>query len=187
MNSKLSIQNTAAKPLTTRRDLFHSLSNLMAAIGTTWIFALMLLIVADVIGRNFLNKPITGVAEFAARSVAAIVFLQLAAAIMAGKMTRSDFLLRLLLRWSPRAVSLLEVAFAIVGSFLFAALAYISWPELLQAWTINEFFGVQGVFTLPTWPFRALMVIGSAMASVAYLMTIPGLLQLQSFSQGESL
>lgn len=170
----------------TRRDPFHRLANLFAAIGTLWIFSLMLLIVADVVGRNFLNRPITGVAEFAARSVAAIVFLQLAAAIMSGKMTRSDFLLRLLMRWSPRAVTLLEIAFAIIGAFLFAALAYISWPEWMQSWAGDEFFGVQGVFTLPTWPFRALMVIGSVMASVAYLMTVPDLLQRQPRPQGTS-
>lgn len=167
-----------------RRDLFHRLSNLFAAIGTLWIFSLMFLIVADVVGRNFLNRPITGVAEFAARSVAAIVFLQLAAAIMAGKMTRSDFLLRLLMRWSPRAVTLLEVSFAIIGALLFAALAYISWPEWMQAWSGDEYFGVQGVYTIPTWPFRGLLVIGSVMASVAYLMTVPDLLQRAPGSTG---
>lgn len=187
MNHETDKPNIVSAIPTTHPDLFHRLSNLFAAIGTLWIFALMLLIVADVIGRNFLNKPITGVAEFAARSVAAIVFLQLAAAIMSGKMTRSDFLLRLLSRRYPQAVTMLEIAFAFVGAFLFAALAYISWPEWMQAWSSNEFFGVQGVYTLPTWPFRALMVVGSAMASVAYLMTVPDLLQRHPSTQGTSI
>ncbi len=88
-----------------QRHPFRRLANVLAAIGTLWIFFLMFLVVADVVGRNFLDSPITGVAEFAARSVAAIVFLQLAAAILSGKMTRSDFLLRLLARRSPRAVT----------------------------------------------------------------------------------
>ncbi len=79
-------------------------ANVLAAIGTAWIFVLMLLVVADVLGRNFLDAPITGVAEFAARSVASIVFLQLAAAICTGRMTRSDFLLRMLGRRSPGAM-----------------------------------------------------------------------------------
>lgn len=171
---------------TIHRDLFHRLSNLFSSIGTLWIFALMLLIVADVIGRNF-DKPINGVAEFAARSVAAIVFLQLAAAIMSGKMTRSDFLLRLLSRRHPQVVTMLEIAFAFIGALLFAALAYISWPEWMEAWSINEFFGVEGVYTLPTWPFRALMVVGSVMASVAYLMTVPNLLQRHPDTQGTSI
>ena len=53
----------------------------MASIGTVWTFLLMLLIVADVIGRSFLSLPITGVAEVAGQSVVAIVFLQLGAAV----------------------------------------------------------------------------------------------------------
>ena len=160
-----------------QRHPFRRLANVLAAIGTLWIFFLMFLVVADVVGRNFLDSPITGVAEFAARSVAAIVFLQLAAAILSGKMTRSDFLLRLLARRSPRTVTALEVAFALIGALLFAALAFISWPEWMAAWSGNEYFGVQGVYTIPTWPFRGLLVAGSLMASVAYLMTVPALLR----------
>ena len=80
-------------------------AHVLAAVGTVWIFVLMLLVVADVVGRNFLDAPITGVAEFAARSVASIVFLQLAAAICTGRMTRSDFLLRLIGHRSPAALT----------------------------------------------------------------------------------
>jgi TRAP-type C4-dicarboxylate transport system permease small subunit len=81
----------------------QGLANAMAAIGTVWIFLMMLLIVADVLGRNFFDAPITGVAEFAARSVASIVFLQLAAAVCSGRMTRSDFLLRIIGKRSAAA------------------------------------------------------------------------------------
>jgi len=66
----------------------------LSSIGTVWIAALMFLVVGDVIGRNFMNAPITGVAEIAARSVVAIVFLQVAHAIMQGRLTRADFLIR---------------------------------------------------------------------------------------------
>lgn len=141
---------------------------------------MMLMVVADVVGRNFLNLPITGVAEFAARSVASIVFLQLAAAICSGTMTRSDFVLRLLGKRSPVAVKALEILNVLVGCLLFLALAIISWPELIDAIDTQEFFGVQGVYTVPTWPFRALIVIGSMFAAVAYLLCIPGLLKTNS-------
>ena len=67
-----------------------SVANILSAIGTIWIGLLMVLIVLDVIGRNFLNAPITGVAEIAGRSVVAIVFLQIAAAVMQGRLTRAD-------------------------------------------------------------------------------------------------
>jgi TRAP-type C4-dicarboxylate transport system permease small subunit len=152
-------------------------ANVVAAVGTLWIFALMMLVVADVVGRNFLDKPITGVAEFAARSVASIVFLQLAACICGGRMTRSDFLLNIIGKRSPGAVRALEVANVVVGSLLFLALAAISWPELAQSFQDAEYIGVQGVFTVIAWPFRALIVGGSVFAAVAYAAAIPGLLR----------
>lgn len=166
------------------RHPLQPLFNVLAAIGTIWIFILMLLVVADVLGRNFLNMPITGVAEFSARSVAAIVFLQLAAAIGSGKMTRSDFLQRTLLRYFPKAVQSLEVIFQLLAAFVFSALAYISWPSFVQSYEALEFFGVQGVYTIPTWPFKGLLVVGSFMASMAYLLNIPSILRDSIYSTG---
>lgn len=163
----------------------QGLANVLAAVGTIWIFAMMLLVVADVLGRNFFDAPITGVAEFAARSVASIVFLQLAAAICSGRMTRSDFLLQFIARRSAAAVKALDVFNVVVGALLFAALAVMAWPELVEAYQTHEYMGVQGVLTVVTWPFRALIVLGSAVAAVAYLGCIPSLLR-QPSVQGVS-
>jgi TRAP-type mannitol/chloroaromatic compound transport system permease small subunit len=139
--------------------------------------------VADVVGRDFLDRPITGVSEFSARSVASIVFLQLAAAICSGRMTRSDFLLNLIGRRSPLAVTILEVLSALVGATLFAALALIALPECINSWNSNEFYGVQGVYSVPAWPFRGLIVAGSIAGSICYLLTIPGILRQHGQSQ----
>jgi len=154
-------------------------ANVMAAVGTVWIFLMMMLVVADVMGRNFFDAPITGVAEFAARSVASIVFLQLASAVCSGRMTRSDFLLRILGRRSPGAARALEVFNVVLGALLFLVLAAIAWPELTEAMQASEYFGVQGVYTVPTWPFRALIVLGSVFAALAYLWCIPALWRMQ--------
>ena len=149
----------------------------LASIGTVWIFLIMCLVVADVIGRDFLDKPITGVAEFSARSVASIVFLQLAAAVCSGRMTRSDFVMRLIGDRAPGVVTVLEVLNLLVGTALFALLAFIGWPELTQSWTSKEFIGVQGVVTMPAWPFRALLVFGAVVAALAYLLCLPATLR----------
>lgn len=150
-------------------------ANLMASVGTAWIFVIMCLVVADVVGRDFLNRPITGVSEFSARSVASIVFLQLAAAVCSGRMTRSDFLINLIARRSPLAVTVLDMFNALVGAALFAALAVISWPELRQSLATSEFYGVQGVYSVPAWPFRGLIVAGSLAAALCYLLSLPGI------------
>lgn len=149
--------------------LLGSVAAAMSAVGTAAIGALMLLIVADVVGRNFLNAPITGVSEIAARSVVAIVFLQVAAAILQRRLTRADFLVRRIERASPRAVALLEAVFCLAGAIVFALILWASWPKFAEAWRSAEFFGVQGVWTIPTWPFRGITVLGSGVAVLAAL------------------
>ena len=164
-------------PPSAKRHPLDMPADLLASVGTVWIFVIMCLVVADVIGRDFLNKPITGVAEFSARSVASIVFLQLAAAVCSGRMTRSDFLLNLISKRSPAAVTALDVLNALVGAALFAALAVIAWPELSNSWSTNEFYGVQGVYSVPAWPFRGLIIAGSVAAAICYVLSIPGILR----------
>jgi TRAP-type C4-dicarboxylate transport system permease small subunit len=141
----------------------------LSIIGTIWIALLMLVIVADVLGRNFFNSPITGVAEVAARSVVAIAFLQVSAAVLNGRMTRSDMLLRVFSHFSPRVTAALELLFALVGAMIFLAVAYAVWPDTVRAYNTNEYFGVRGVFTVPTLPFRVIIIIGAVFASLAYL------------------
>jgi TRAP-type C4-dicarboxylate transport system permease small subunit len=142
---------------------------MLSSIGTIWIAVLMLLVVADVIGRNFLNSPITGVAEIAGRSVVAIVFLQAAHAIMQGRLTRADFLIRGIGARLPVARQVLEAGFALSGAIVFALIVWGSWGKTVDSWTSGEFFGVQGVFTIPTFPFRAITIIGASLACLACL------------------
>lgn len=148
------------------------LSNLLAAIGTIWIFALMFLVVADVAGRNLFDAPITGVAEIAGHSVIAIVFLQISLAVLGERLTTADFLVNRLRRRLPLLMLALEIAFMSVGALVFAAIVYASWADTADAWRTGEFFGVQGVFTVPVFPFRAIMVLGSTVAVAAYLAVI---------------
>lgn len=167
----MSLKTVTGQDPSAFRHAFRALLNALAAVGTLWIFMIMLLIVADVVGRNFLSMPITGVAEIAARSVVAIVFLMLPAAALNNTLIRADFLIRHLRRVGPTTVHLMDMAFALVGSILFALIALAVWPDTLVAWKTSEFFGVRGVWTLPTLPFRFLIVLGAAASSLAFLFT----------------
>ncbi len=141
----------------------------LAAIGTIWTFGLMLLICADVIGRSFLNAPITGVAEIAAHSVVGIVFLQIGSTIYHRRMTRADFLIERILKHAPFAGRMIEALFYLLGAAVMWFVAQAAWPGMWNSVQLREFFGVQGLFTVPTWPFRALIVLGGAAGCVAYL------------------
>ena len=142
---------------------------IMSSFGTLCVGLLMVLVVADVLGRNFFDAPITGVSEIAARTIVAIVFLQVGAAIQQKRLTRADFLVRHLEASSPRLISMLEGFFALTGAVVFALIFWASWPKLMDAWQGAEFFGVQGVFTIPTAPFRAITVLGCVVASLSAL------------------
>ena len=156
------------------RHVLQGILNLVAAVGTVWIFLLMLLIVADVLGRNFFQFPIIGVAEIAARSVVAIVFLLLPAAALNGSLIRADFLLMFMRRCSEKVVHLLDGLFTLIGALLFAAVAISAWPDTYGALQTSEFFGVRGVWTLPTFPFRLIVVMGAAATSFALLVSAIG-------------
>lgn len=150
-------------------DPVTRLIDILAAVGTIWTFGLMLLVVADVTGRDFFNRPIVGVAEMAGNSIVGIVFLQLASAVNAGRMTRADFLIEMLGSRRSAGVRGLETIFALLGAAAMAVLVRAGYPNLVGAYTKDEFFGVQGLFTIPTWPIHALIVVGSALACLVYL------------------
>lgn len=157
-------QDAAARP---PRDPFGLALWLLNSLGTLMIAAMMLLIVSDVVGRSFFNAPLDGVAEISAKAIVAIVFLQLPATIHAQRMTRADMFLARLQARAPRAAEALEAVFALVAVAVFFVIFRATLPQFTDAWQQNEFFGVQGVWTLPTWPIRLSILIGCAGAMAA--------------------
>ncbi len=147
----------------------HRLTAAMNAAGTLWILVLMVLINADVLGRDLFAAPIRGVAEVVSLSIVAIVFLQLADTLRTGRLTRSDALLGVLARTRPRLARLMRAAFHLAGAALLAVLAAASWPLLADSWATGEYLGAIGDFQARLWPMRALIVIGGACTSLTFL------------------
>lgn len=149
--------------------LFSGVTVLANVAATAWIILLMVLIVADVLGRNFLAAPIAGVPEMVKFSIVGIVFLQITHTHVCGQMIRSDGLLNALIRLRPRLGHSLDAFAQATGAALTAALAWTVWPRLLKAFERGEFEGAVGHFVLPVWPFLAIIVGGSALLSLSYL------------------
>lgn len=147
---------------------FHRLTGVMNAVGTVWIFALMVLINADVIGREAFDAPVRGVTELVSLSIVGIVFLQLAHTLHSGRVTRSDALLNRLKRARPRFAAGLEAGYHLTGAVLFAILFWASLPYFRKALEIDEYVGALGDFTAPTWPVRLIILIGSAATAVTF-------------------
>ena len=149
---------------------YGSLTALLSAVGTIWIFALMLLICADVIGRSAFDKPLLGVPEMVQFSIVGIVFLQLPQTLRSGGLTRSDVLLAPLLRNYPRFGHTLQALFDVTGAVLFVIILDTTWPLMRAAFANNEFYGSTGVVQIATGPLKLIIMIGAGAIAVQFLL-----------------
>lgn len=171
------LEAVAATPAQPPR-LFGRLVDGLNGVGSAVIGAVMLLMCADVLMRNLLNQPIDGVAELVATSITVIVFLQLPATLRHGRMSRADLFIDPFVARNPRAGRRLRALFSIGGVVACAVIAYATWPVLQLSWEEREFWGIEGVFTFPSWPMRAIVLLGAALTAVQYL-----LLSVQDFTE----
>ncbi|MBX3529396.1 MAG: TRAP transporter small permease [Rhizobiaceae bacterium] len=140
------------------------------AVSTAWIIVIMLLIVADVLGRELFLLPIVGVHEMVGFSIVGIVFLQAAHANLRGRMIRSDGLVTSIGLRRPRVQAGFDLLAHLLGAILSVALVFAIWPRMARAFARDELQGIPGHFTLPVWPMLALIVFGSAMLALSFLM-----------------
>lgn len=129
--------------------------------GGALIFALIVMINLDVFSRFLFNSPIDGVTELVELSIVAIVFLQLSDAVRSGRLTRSDGLYNKLCDRSPKAGHLLGVFFDLAGAAFFLTIIAGSIPRFIDAWERGYYSGNKGIFVVPVWPVRLILVIGA--------------------------
>lgn len=149
---------------------FYSAISILNGIGTLWIFALMVLINVDIVGRAVFGSPVRGVPEIVRLSIVGIVFLQVAHSLHVGRFTRSDSMIGWLGRRWPVACHGLLVLFHLTGCVLLALLFAASLPLFERAWRIADYVGAVGHFTAPTWPVRLTILVGSAATAVEFLL-----------------
>lgn len=150
--------------------MFSRLLGAMNALGTVWIFGLMLLVNADIIGRELFFAPVRGTTELLALSIVGIVFLQLGHTLMIGRFTRSDMVIEALLTNRPRIGHALQLVFHLGGAALLGIIFWGSIDMFADAIRIKEYVGAVGDFTAPTWPVRLLILIGSAATGIQFLL-----------------
>lgn len=141
---------------------------ILSAVSSTWIFAIMALVCLDVAMRNLLNAPISGVAEFIALSVPACVFLQLPSAIAQRRLMRAELLIELLESTRPRAAAVLNGTFMLIGMLVFWKILVWAWPDFEKAYSSGEYAGAQGAYTIPVWPFKLTLIVGSGLGFLQF-------------------
>ena len=130
-----------------------------------WAFVLTFIIMADIVARGAFNNPLNGVREIVANSIVMIVFLQAGYAIRSRSMLAADFLV---LNFPP-LIGRIVLAFGyLLGVAFFALIIWGGWDLAIASWVGDEFEG-EGALHVPAWPTRFIILIGSALAVLNYL------------------
>ncbi len=156
---------------------FTALTLGMNSVGTFWVFCLMFLICADVVGRYVFSAPIRGAAEMVGYSIVTAVFLQFANTLHVGRFTRADIIIERLEATRPAAGFFFDSLYNLLGLAVFAIIAHGTWPKLERAWTTNEITGTPGDFTFVIWPFLAVIVLGAAVTALEFAILLIGSLR----------
>jgi TRAP-type C4-dicarboxylate transport system permease small subunit len=135
---------------------------IMAAL---WAFVLTFFILTDIIGRTLFNNPFNGVREIVANSIVMIVFLQAGYAIRSRSMLAADFLVIHFPVWLARVALALGY---LLGAVFFGLIIWGGWDLAIASWVGDEYEG-EGALHVPAWPTRFIILLGSALAIVNYL------------------
>jgi TRAP-type mannitol/chloroaromatic compound transport system permease small subunit len=140
----------------------------LGALGTVLIGVLMVIICADITARNLFGSSLPLVSELGAMLLVLIVALQLATTVRADRLARTEIFYLPFCERYPRAGALLTALFDIAGAVVLGLIAWASVRILEKDIGSSEFIGTPGIGTLPTWPFRALIVLGMTIASLQF-------------------
>ena len=135
---------------------------LVSALAT---FLMMMLVVANVLGRYLFNAPLTGTLEFTESLLVLIIFLSVALTQYDGGHIRVTLLTRRLPRACARA---LTVFCMLAGAVFFAWCAYAAWKFAAQSWSFNE--QEWGTVVFPLWPVKFVVFVGIAMLAIQFLL-----------------
>ena len=142
------------------------------AAGTFVVVGLIAVVNYDIVARGLFNKPFLGAVEVVQFSMVLIVFLQLPDVIRVGRLTRSDGFLGLMRQRRPVLGRRLSQAIDLLSAAFMVLVAIAIWPDFLEMWETNDFFGVPGVFTAPWWPVKLVIFLSACLCTVHFVLHI---------------
>ena len=142
------------------------------AAGTFVVILLIAVVNYDIVARGVFGKPFLGAVEVVQFSMVLIVFLQLPDVIRVGRLTRSDGFLNLALQRKPPAGRLLSRGIDLISAAFMTIVAIAMWPEFVEMWESQDFFGVPGVFTAPWWPVKLVIFLSAVMCTIHFLLRV---------------
>jgi len=128
-------------------------------------FAVMCLVVANVIMRYFFNAPIAGTLELTESALPLMIFLSLALTQYRGGHIKVVLLTQHLPEGAAR---LLKVVAMLLGAALFAWAAWAGWGMAMKSFAIGEL--ERGSIRFPVWPIKFAVFFGLTLLALQFLL-----------------
>ena len=124
--------------------------------------------------KTYLSLPL--VTEGGALLIVTLVALQLGATVRAGRLARTEIFLSPFAARFPRGGALLNGLFDLAGAVILGLIAWSSLRVVGKDYHASEFIGVTGIATMPTWPFRVLILSGFAIVAIEFAVRFAGMI-----------
>lgn len=141
-------------------------------VGGIVIFALMLFVVVEVVGRRLLNAPVHGHIDIVELGMVAFALLGAAYCQRLGGHVRMELLVS---RLRGRRMWVVEAFGTLVAFLVVAVLVRSSWDHFWRAWTIGD---TTMDIQLHTWPSKLVVPIALAVLAVRLLVQLWAYLRL---------
>ena len=145
--------------------IFSKILEFLNTIAAFIVFAIMIIITADVVARTVFNSPFQGVSEVVANSIIILCFLEISYALMKGSLVRTSLVYD---KVPVRAKCIIDFIAAVLGITVFVLLITGSLPNFLNALAIND-SEVAGSVRIPTTPGRFSVLFGSVMIVIEFI------------------
>ena len=141
-------------------------------VGTLVVLTLVVIVNYDIVARGVFNTPFRGAYEVVQFTMVLIVFLQLPDVIRVDRLTRSDGLLFLIGDKYPRAAASLRRVINTGSAIIMTLIAIAIFPEFIEMWETQDFFGVPGIFTAPWWPIKLTIFCSAALCALIFALKV---------------
>ncbi len=151
------------------RALFPPIK-ILHLLGNIVIFALMLMTVADVVGRKLagavpLAAPVRGSYELTEFALIIIIFCSVGYT----QLRRGHISINIITsRLSARAQAIMNATTTLMGVVLFA---FVAWQSIVYAGRLYDGGNVSAVLLIPQYPFAIIVAVGSIIFCISMLFT----------------
>lgn len=147
------------------------LTRLLGILAGVSVGLMMIHVMADVLGKYLLHKPVPSTAEVVANYyIIACVFLSLAYIEARGTAIAVDLVYD---KVSARAQRVMLKMGQVATLLFYIGLGWFSWDVAIRAWRVNE--TVDGLWRVTVWPAKFMLPVGLAIACVILVVKILGL------------